>query len=115
MAYVEACFSQMDIESLNTLSKVIAGTEFRGEVCARISEVIRKRLAVLEVENIVKGPLPTSPWRETLSTIVQDLAQPEEVDWMEDDDDQRYVQHALDDIVSLYKTLVPIHPFDFPQ
>ncbi|KAJ3740901.1 hypothetical protein DFH05DRAFT_1404822 [Lentinula detonsa] len=95
----------MDINSLCSLSSVILGdSQEEDGACTRIYKAIKTRLEALEAKSATEGPLPVSPWRETLSECAQKLAEPHDVDWMDDDDDRRYVQHALDDIVSLYKS-----------
>jgi hypothetical protein len=48
------------------------------------------------------GEVPTF-WRVELQDIAQKLMYPEVVDWMDDSDDSRYVQRAIDDIGSQFQ------------
>ncbi|KAJ3818475.1 hypothetical protein EV361DRAFT_810329 [Lentinula raphanica] len=95
----------MDLNSLqNLLNSIIeAGYRERRE-SKGIYNAIQLRIQALEDRSLPKNAPSESPWRDALSECAQRLAEPHDVDWMNDDDDQRYVQHALNDIVSLYKS-----------
>ena len=46
---------------------------------------------------------PEQDWRTKARAALQDVLRPEEIDWMEDDqnlDDERYIQRVLDDATS---------------
>ncbi len=108
LGYFSACASNMDVTSLKSLQAAIEQGGFGREV-NRLTENIQKRLLELEPSEPERDPGESSHWREELLSVAQKLVLPQDIDWMEDDDDQRYVQHALDDIVALYKSFVVLY------
>jgi hypothetical protein len=94
----------VDAVTLDSFLDAIVETSFQGvEPDTLISETIHGRMEELRV---LTSTVPESapPWREELLTMAHKLVHPHDIDWMDDDDNQRYVQHALDDIVSIYKS-----------
>lgn len=108
IAYGNACLSQMNVTGLQSLLDAIGDANIEIGESIGITESIQKRITELQSANPLDAPVPVASWREELLEIVQMLVHPLDIDWMEDDDDQRYVQHALDDIVAFYKSSVII-------
>lgn len=95
----------MDTIGLKSLSDAIADANIEAGECVGLTEPVQKRIAELQHLNSLDSA-PVVPWREKVLEIVRKLVHPQELDWMADDDDQRYVQHILNDMVSIYKSSV---------
>ncbi|THU91880.1 hypothetical protein K435DRAFT_967914 [Dendrothele bispora CBS 962.96] len=99
--YLCTCIPRVGAQTVQDFRLTIEDFYF-GSQLGCIEEKINHRLSAEPVA--IRGQLePHTLWRAELQEIAQRLMAPETVDWMEDSDDSRYIQHAIDDIGSQFE------------
>ncbi|KAF5371168.1 hypothetical protein D9758_004152 [Tetrapyrgos nigripes] len=101
--YLCTCITRFEVPVLQNLGSTIKGVHFDTQQRALVEQTIKQRLSAITVSSQDQnGEAPTF-WRAELQDIAQKLLTPEVVDWMDDGDDSRYLQCAIDDIGSQFQ------------
>ncbi|KAL0577467.1 hypothetical protein V5O48_004536 [Marasmius crinis-equi] len=115
VCFIRTCLQRFEPQMIDSVKDAVRGANL-GAHSNEIAKALDDRLSAspqMEAEAVANTvpPAPT-PWRQRFDQLAERIFYPDRVDWMDDDDESRYIQKALDDIARRIKSSSRSNPGD---
>ncbi|KAG7097441.1 hypothetical protein E1B28_004786 [Marasmius oreades] len=95
-SFVNTCLSRYNTDMIVSVKEIIQGANIGKLYLEDIVKTIDRRCGDSSQADIVTiDVISTLPWRRRLITLAESIIKPDSIDWMDDDDDARFVQRVL--------------------
>uniref|UniRef100_A0A0W0G3C2 non-specific serine/threonine protein kinase n=1 Tax=Moniliophthora roreri TaxID=221103 RepID=A0A0W0G3C2_MONRR len=100
--FVLVCLTRFDVDTVSSVQEAVKRADL-GPRRQVILDIIEDRLARDNGIDMAVDATEPTPWRERFRALVEDIMAPEQASWMDDDDDEHYIQGGLVDIMQMFQ------------